>query len=100
MFTHLDALPYAIKASLESPCMSRRGVVIFDPYLLRIYGTGFNRPPAPFVCDGSDFCKDTCAKTAIHAEQMAILQVFRLGWLVSGKSLLHVKTVDGLPVAS
>lgn len=104
MFTHLDALPYAIKASLESPCRSKRGAVVFDPHPMgifrKIYATGYNRPPALFICDGSDQCKANCAATAIHAEQMAIIRLLQTGASCSGLSMLHIKTVHGIPVPS
>lgn len=89
-----------------SPCQSKRGVVIFSEsggYQTssgtsgRIITRGFNRPPAPFVCDGSDRCKQTCGRSAVHAEQVALLAA---GWQAHGESLLHIKVVDGQPVGS
>lgn len=47
-------------------------------------------------CDGSDACKCVCRKTAVHAEQMAILQAEN----VHDAQMLHVKTVNGDPVVS
>ncbi len=86
----------AVLASLRSPCQSKRGVAIFTP--TGLISTGYNHQPMNFICDGSDRCKSTCGKTAIHAEQHAILSAPRLE--IFGAHMLHVKTVDGIPVAS
>jgi deoxycytidylate deaminase len=90
-----DALIAACKASLKSPCRSKRGVSIWNRRGL--ISTGFNDQPRGFRCDGSPRCKESCSKTAVHAEQSAILSG---GQSVQGASLLHVKTVDGAPVVS
>lgn len=87
----------AIEASLNSPCQSKRGVVIFEGE--NHISMGWNNQPAPFVCDGSENCKRSCSKTAIHAEQAAIINALGGGSLV-GAEMLHVKTIDGLLVPS
>lgn len=88
-----------VRVASLSPCGSKRGVVIWrevaagDPEIL---GTGFNAPPAPYVCTGGS-CIDTCARTAIHAEEEAIFAA--RGDLV-GAHMLHVKVVAGKAVSS
>lgn len=94
--SHLEAAEHAVTASLHSPCQSRRGVVIWDEY--GVVTTGFNHQPAPFLCDGSDKCNKDCGKTAIHAEQHAILVAPRERLV--GASMLHIKTVNGVPMES
>lgn len=86
----------AVEVAMQSPCLSKRGVVVwFDGNFI---SSGFNHQPAPFICDGSERCKRDCGKTAIHAEQMAILHGNPT--LLRGASMLHVKAKDGLPCAS
>lgn len=58
---------------------------------------GTNCQPFPFVCDGSERCKRNCGKTAIHAEQAAILRALEP---LRGSWMLHVKAIDGMPSAS
>ena len=96
---------------------SRRGVVIFDRSLetrriakkasigegetfgsvanLIVISEGYNRPPGTHGCDGSDRCKEDCAKRCIHAEEMAI---FAAGDRARGMDLLHVKVVNNRAV--
>lgn len=85
----------AVAASILSPCRSKRGVVIWNNGA--IISSGFNSPPEPFSCDGSKLCKSTCALTAVHAEQRAIIRCCSRADLRRA-TLLHVKTVDGLYV--
>ena len=81
---------------MKSPCQSKRGVVVADSNSVLI-SSGFNHQPFPFQCDGSEACKKSCGKTAIHAEQAAILSAKRD---LTGAVMLHVKATDGKPVAS
>lgn len=87
----------AVREAMRSPCLSKRGVVIVaqDGSLL---ATGHNNQPFPFQCDSSEECKRTCGKTAVHAEQDAILKARRK--FPKGTSMLHVKAKAGMPVAS
>lgn len=102
--THLEALPFAVNAANESPCRSKRGAVIWDNtrwnnqgYAYReVIAVGFNQLPGLYTCDGSERCKSNCGKTALHAEQAAILRAQPVQLV--GASMLHIKTVDGLPV--
>jgi len=86
----------AVDVAMCSPCTSKRGVIIAAGG--NILSTGYNHQPAPFLCDGSEDCKRTCGKTAVHAEQDAIIRLkFSLppnAWM------LHAKAKDGYPCAS
>jgi|SRR5579875_1056573 len=90
-----EALAHAVAASLESPCLSKRGVAIFA--IGGLIATGYNAPPAPWRCSANADCKRTCRHTAIHAEMAALLEA---GRSARGAQMLHVKTVDGAPVPS
>ncbi len=92
-----QAFEAAIGVSMLSPCRSKRGAVVFGKS--GIVSTGYNHPPQQMVCDRSDRCKKTCGRTAIHAEQHAIIEVIGGGDL-SDSGIMHVKTVDGQPVGS
>ena len=94
--THKEAAYFAERASVESPCQSKRGVVIWDSK--GVISIGHNHQPYPFLCDGSDRCKQSCGKTAIHAEQHAILLAERSR--LNGAQMLHVKTISGEIVAN
>lgn len=96
------ALRQAIKVANKSKCQSQRGVVIWNRDH-GVLGVGFNHPPHPWICDGSDTCKANCAKTAIHAEQAAILnfahnEIYDIA--LSDCEMLHVKVVNGEAVFS
>jgi deoxycytidylate deaminase len=86
----------AVNRAMESPCQSKRGVVISSEDG-RLISSGFNHQPFPFECDGSERCKKNCGKTAIHAEQSAILAARES---VTGAWMLHVKAKQGKPCAS
>lgn len=88
---------HAVMMAGYSPCRSQRGAVAFLPRNGgALISAGWNRRQAP-PCDGSADCKATCARTAIHAEQVALLDA---GSAAAGCDILHVKTVDGRLVAS
>lgn len=90
-----EALMFAARESTLSGCRSKRGVVIWSGQ--KLVGRAHNYLPIG-RCDQSEACKQTCAKRAVHAEQGAMID-----WLRSGgepAQMLHVKTVDGLIVAS
>lgn len=91
-----DAAYFAIRAAFESPCQSKRGAVIWGKG--GVVSIGRNHQPQPFPCDGSDRCKENCGKTAIHAEQSAILKTEPA--LIIGSQMLHVKVEDGKLVPS
>ena len=52
---------------------------------------GWNHPPEPQHCDGSDSCRASCGKVAVHAEQAALLQCRDKGLPVRGAEMLHTK---------
>ena len=89
-----EALKEAVKAATNSNCTSKRGVVIWH----REYGlmsSGWNAPPKPLICDGSEACRANCAKTALHAEQMALLGMLQYYEPISECEMIHVKIIDG-----
>ena len=86
----------AVRVAMQSPCRSKCGVVISskDGWLI---SSGFNYQPYPFQCDGSERCKMNCGKTAIHAEQSAILATRKP---LDDAWMLHVKANRNKPCAS
>lgn len=90
----------AVLESTVSPCRSKRGAALFvsavNGMALNV-GSGHNRKPIGFVCDGSAECKATCRQEAVHAEQHALIEA---GRRAAGAEIVHVKTVDGELVAS
>lgn len=95
IFTREHALGFAIEAAKLSPCRSKRGAAIWNA--TGLVSVGWNDQIAPFVCDGSEKCKRSCYKTALHAEQRAILAA---GDRALGAFMLHIKVSDGEPVTS
>jgi len=94
------ALRDAIEAGRQSPCAkSKRGVVIFRRTGRDILGTGFNAPPPGFTCDGSETCRAACSNVAVHAEQAALIDAHRHRRPLGGAEMIHIKIVDGQPVA-
>lgn len=85
----------ALEMACESPCRSKRGVVIFRG--ADVITRGFNFKPKWFECDGSATCKADCRWKAVHAEQHALLAA---GTKASGAEMLHVKAVNGVLVSS
>lgn len=85
----------AVEVSGWSPCRSKRGVVIFSEG--DVISHGYNYKPRGFDCDGSDTCKATCRREAVHAEQQALLSA---GNRARASQMLHVKTVGGKLVPS
>lgn len=93
----LHAIARAIGESLHSECLSKRGAVVFSR-LGEILGSGYNfKPPSGDRCTADAACKATCRKSAVHAEQVALLET---GLDARANDMLHVKTVDGLLVPS
>lgn len=86
----------AVHVAMNSPCRSKRGVVISSKDG-RLIASGFNHQPFPFQCDSSERCKRNCGKTAIHAEQSAILAAHES---LTNSWMLHVKAKQGKPCAS
>lgn len=64
----------ALEVARTSPCAkSKRGALIFNRATDEVLATGRNFPAPPLACDGSEDCRDTCAKRCVHAEQDAII---------------------------
>lgn len=97
-----EALRQAVKVGAASPCAkSRRGVVLFHRRE-GVVAVGFNHPPHPFACDGSDACRASCNLLCVHAETAALHDLRRSLAPIRGRDLemLHVKVVDGEAVSS
>lgn len=102
MYNEKMALKAAVSSAKNSNCKSKRGVVIFHR-TWGIISEGWNAPPKPFICDGSDDCRANCAKTAVHAEQAALMEYLRYPneeYPISECEMLHVKIIDGKAVVS
>lgn len=99
VFDEQWALQQAIERANLSNCQSKRGVIIWHRKIGFIAG-GYNAPPKPKICNGSNACKANCSKTAVHAEQQAIINAFNLTVPLSECEMIHVKTVDGKAVTS
>lgn len=98
----------ACKTAAQAVCQkSKRGVVVFetitramDPGLARdlvvTLGSGFNGPPPPIACDGSERCREDCPKLAVHAERRALDAALRRSppGGMSACDLVHVKVDD------
>ena len=88
---------HAVAVAMESPCVSKRGVVIGTSQS-DFVSDGYNHQPYPFQCTSDEKCKRTCGKTAIHAEQAALLSAMRRS--LRGCWMLHVKAKQDKPCAS
>ena len=105
MFDEKWALDMAVKLANESNCKSKRGVIIWNRKV-GLISTGWNAPPKPLRCDGSEACRSNCAKTAVHAEQAALLGLPYVPTILANAGglgeceMLHVKSVDGKAVFS
>jgi hypothetical protein len=98
-FDHLVAI--ALEAASTSTCRSQRGAVAFTGDELQgreLVAVGFNQQPGG-ACDGSERCKATCRREAVHAEEALILSGVDL---TCGGSVdvIHVKAIAGALVAS
>ena len=92
----IEYIALAIERAKLSPCVkSKRGVVIFngDNFIAH----GYNCPPGRFNCLDNDNCRANCRRVSVHAEERAII---RAGRECNGADLIHIKVVDGKPVAS
>ena len=99
MFDENWALKQAVEIAKDSPCQSKRGVIIWSR-TAGLISSGFNAPPKPFECDGTDACKKNCSKTAVHAEQKAIIDIGNQFIKLDQCEMLHVKVVNGEAVIS
>lgn len=92
------AINAAVEAALCSPCVQKRGASIYSPERQVIESTGFNHPPLGFHCGKSYKCKMRCMRENLHAEQAAIMSVDPKE-AAFDCDLVHVKVIDGSPVA-
>ena len=86
----------ALEIAANSPCRSKRGVVLFDSSGAP-RGTGHNGPPDG-RCPGRAICAGTCRQRAVHAEVRALqaAQIIRtatatLGGCLESLALVHVE---------
>lgn len=96
----LEIMDRAVRAAMNSPCMSKRGSVAYtvrsdNNYLVK--GIGYNHRPDR-KCTQDETCKKTCYYSACHAEQAAMLDAAydiertkRSGWKDEKLYCLHIK---------
>lgn len=91
----------ALAAAAESPCRSKRGVVLYDMQTGAFRGAGCNGPPGG--CPGRAVCAGTCGRRSVHAEVRALREA--AGYGRNGRprgpyDLIHVElSADGGVVA-
>jgi deoxycytidylate deaminase len=92
--TIAQAVTSATIAAGQSPCQkSKRGVCVFEPRF-GILASGYNTPPPGYACDGSQGCREHCAKLCNHAELEALrlARQSRMYMICMGSlELLHIK---------
>lgn len=106
------AVRSAIDIARMSPCAkSQRGAVLFVSrgHRTEIVAYDNNHQPPPFACTKSPACFEHCGMLCLHAEQAALLALGaheieaehdgRDGYGRRDMSMLHIKVVDGQPVA-
>lgn len=99
--TFADFVALAVEAAGSSTCRSQRGAVAFsgrENETRELVAVGFNQQPGG-PCDGSERCKATCRREAVHAEQALILSGVDLA-LGGSVEVIHVKAIDGALVVS
>jgi len=97
-------LAKAAEVAKKGRCLkSQRGVVIVKGE--EIIGEGYNAPPGRYICEVclreikkplrfGDFNTEPCS--ALHAEQRAIIDALRKGYLdLSGTIMYHIKVKEG-----
>jgi len=86
----------ALDTAGSSTCRSQRGAVAFtgnDRDGRELVAVGFNQKPGG-DCDGSERCKATCRREAVHAEQALLASGVDLA-LGGSVEVIHVKAIDG-----
>ena len=99
-FDHLVAI--ALEAASSSTCRSQRGAVAFTGNDLEgreLVAVGFNQKPGG-TCDGSERCKATCRREAVHAEQAMLSSGVDLAQGIAAVEVIHVKRAGGRLAAS
>lgn len=101
-----EAVTAAIAAARIGGCAKdKRGAAVWHHDHGHISAAS-NGPPAPFVCDGSDVCRDACGKLAVHAEERALLAYLRCagrcadGRVARGMQVIHIHITGDVPVMS
>jgi hypothetical protein len=95
-----DFVALAVEAAGSSTCRSQRGAVAFsgrENETRELVGVGFNQQPGG-PCDGSERCKATCRREAVHAEEALLLSGADLSR--ESTEVIHVKAIAGALVAS
>jgi hypothetical protein len=72
---------------------SHRGAVVFDSASHVVHGWGFNAPPSPMVCAGTERCRKICRRICEHAEARAIdatLRAVNVETLAKDRRVLHL----------
>lgn len=93
----------AVEAAMQSPCLSRRGAVIWLEGRGGVWhaASGHNHKPCfARQCTSNDACKLTCRSEAVHAEEHAIIDALKNRYNVLGANMLHVKVKNGAIVPS
>lgn len=94
-------IQHALRVAAQSPCRSKRGVVLFDPTTGAARGSGHNGPTDG--CPGREVCAGTCGQRSVHAEVRALREApgyIRNGHPPGPYDLLHVElAADGGVVA-
>lgn len=96
-----DFVALALTAAGSSTCRSKRGAVAFsgrEGEPRELVAVGFNQKPDD-TCDGSERCKATCRREAIHAEQALLMSGVDLA-LGGSVEVIHVKANAGALAAS
>lgn len=91
-----DFVAIALDAAGASTCRSQRGAVAFsgrENETRELVAVGFNQKPGG-DCDGSERCKATCRREAVHAEQALLASGVDLA-LGGSVEVIHVKAIDG-----
>ena len=91
-----DFVALALEAASSSTCRSQRGAVAFTGNDLEgreLVAVGFNQKPGG-PCDGSETCKATCRREAVHAEQALLTSGVDLAF-AGAVEVIHVKRAGG-----
>ena len=78
-----SAISLAVETARKSPCQkSKRGAVAFARRtmyranevgrVMTVFESGYNHPPPPLACSGSEQCRGACRCLCDHAEAIAV----------------------------
>jgi hypothetical protein len=94
-------IDHALKVAADSPCRSKRGVVLYDMETGAFRGAGTNGPPGG--CPGRAICAGTCGQRSVHAEMRALREAamyIRYGHPPGPYDLIHVELAADSGAAS